>query len=27
MFFKHYFKKNCIHRGLGKWKISPTELT
>jgi hypothetical protein len=22
----HSFKKNCIHRGLGKWKISPTEL-
>ena len=20
------FKKNCIHRGLGKWKIYPTEL-
>lgn len=22
----HSFKKNCIHRGLGKWKIAPTEL-
>jgi len=23
----HAFEKNCIHRGLGKWKIAPTELT
>jgi len=23
----HYFKKNCTLWGLGKWEISPTELT
>ena len=25
MVLKHSCQKNCIHRGLGKWKISPTE--